>query len=374
MNNKAQQDKLEQHLSSLEQDQDNLSLLLQICNLYFERGDLDSAQHHLEKANAIDKQACLGHYGLLYLGQGNIAEAKTYFHKALLAEDNPVNRYNLGFTHFAEGDLDKALTVLSPILEGDHYPLAELLIAKIAHQQEDLDKAISLVENILAQNPNDVEALGFLALLYFDVNDEKTAQEFSTQALVLDPENYDARLVRVMLGLITQETQIDEIEDLLDINSQDARLWFALGSTHMSAGAFEDAEHSFHKAIEIYPGFYDCHIALAWCQLLNNNLDAAQESYQNAIELVDDLADGWGGLALVYALREELPKAEQFIHKSQALSDECFMTEIAEIICQSYNNPNRGQKELVSTLKNEDIPISEKIAYVIEEVHTAQLH
>lgn len=359
-------DKLEQHLSFLKQDENNLSLLVEVSTLYLERDNLEQAQNYLDKAKAINHDACLGHQGLLYLNQGKFPQAQECFLEALNYFESPALRYNLGFTYFINHEFEKAVEILAPLLEGEHYPEAELLMARIFHRQDSMDEAIGLVENILENNPNDAEALGLLSLLYFDLQEETQANETSIRALELNPDNYDAKLVNIMIKLMSQETTVEEIETLLKISPHDSRLWFALGTTYMAQGDFNAAEDILTKAIEIYPEFYDCYISLAWCQLLNDHMNEAQQSYQNAAKLADELADAWGGLALVHALNEDLPKAEQLINKANLLDPDCFLTDIAQSICFNYKNPAKAKKHLIQALKNHAMPVSEKLSLFIE--------
>lgn len=375
MHNQELQDKLDHHLAFLAQDKDNISLLIEISDLYQELNDINTAQTYLDKANSINREACLGHQGLLYLNQGLLDQAKTCFNEALTYGDSPALRYNLGFCHFMTYEFENAWAVLSPILDGEHFADAELLMARILQRQDALDDAIHLVENILTHNPNDVEALGLLSLLYFDLNEDTLAKQTAQKALAINPEVYDARLVDILTRLMTQETTIEEIEDLLQINPQDSRLWFALGTTYMTQGNLESAKMTLQKAIELFPGFYDCLISLAWCQLLSNQIDEAQTAYQNAANLVEELADAWGGLALVYALKEDFIKAEQLIDKANALNFGCFLTEIAESICFNHTTPQKAKEHLIKALKSPDVPISEKLAFVMEDIQNQeQLH
>ncbi|CAM2811858.1 tetratricopeptide repeat protein [Legionella worsleiensis] len=375
MDMQAVQEKLNRHLNFLSQDEDNLALLIEISDMYIELGSLDLARDYLEKATAIDREACLGHQGLLHLNQGELIEAKACFMEALHLSDSPALRYNLGFCHFVTFDLESAWDVLSPLLEGEHYPEAELLMARILHRQDSLEESISLAEHVLEHNPEDAEALGLLSLLYFDLNQEEPALQACTQALQLNPDNYDARLVHILLRLMTQETTVEEIEELLQLSPQDSRLWFALGNTYMVQGNMEAAESALKKAIEIYPDFYDSHIALAWCLLLNDKVGEAHETYQNAAQLVEELADAWGGLALIHALSEDLTQAELLINKAQQLNPDCFLTELAKSIYLSQQNPQKGQEHLLHLLTSQDTPVSQKLAFLIQETQDShQIH
>lgn len=366
-------DQLNRHLSFLSQDENNLTLLVKISDLYLELDDLDSAQQYLDRASAIDRIACLGHQGLLHLNKGHLTEAQKNFTEALLHEDTPSLRYNLGFIHFVSSDLESASQTLSPIINGEHHPEAKLLMARVLHGQSDLDHALELVNDVLTHNTEDSEALGLLALLYFDLDEGELAAQVSRRALTLNPHNYDAKLIDVMSRLASQEATTEEIESLLHINPDDCRLWFALGSVHMSQGTLDLAEHSLQKAIEIYPEFYDCYIALGWCLLLQDNLDEAFNVYQIAANLVEELADSWGGLALVYALKEDFVLAESLIQKSRELNSDCFLADIAESIYFNQKNPKKAKEHLVNALKNSDVPASKKLAFIIEDMQGSTL-
>jgi len=369
------QNKLNRHLSFLAQDENNLALLVEISDLYLASGDLEAAQKFLHKANAIDRKACLAHQGLLYLHQGHFIKAKESFLEALEHTDTPALHFNLGFACFMNMDLEEAFDVLSAIIDEEYFSEARLLMARILHKQDDIEKALNLLENILADNPDNAEALGLLALLYFDLNNEELAYQTCTRALQLNPQNYDALIVKVLTGLVTQETSVEEIENLLQINPHNPHLWFALGTTHMHQGNFDLSESTLKKAVDIYPQFYDCHITLGWCQLLNNHPNAALKTYQTAAEIDANLADSWGGLALVYVLKEDFLKAEQFIEKANKINPDCFLTEIAQSIYFNHKNPVKAKKHLMKALKNSKVSVSEKLAFILEEMDkNDQLH
>lgn len=372
MNHTDIQQQLDSRLAFLAQDETNLNLLTEVSSLYMALNDFENAQLYLDKAHALDATACLAHQGMLSLNQGQFEEAKQSFINALAAEDTPALHYNLSFAYFLNGELDDAERELETIIEQDELPEAKLLMARILHIRGGLEEAIDLVEQVIAENHNHADALGFLSLLYFDVNEEDKAKETSLQTLVLDADNYDAQLVRIMVGLLNREAKVEDIEALMQINPRDSRLWFALGNTYMMEGDLEAAEQTLAQAVEIYPEFYDCHIALAWCQLLNDHDDKAHETYQNAVALVDELADGWGGLALIYALNQEIEQAQQLINKANELNPDCFLTQLADMICSNTTDTQKANQQLVQLLKDTNIPISEKLASVMEQAQNIE--
>lgn len=362
------QETLDRYLSFLQQDKHNFHLLLDISSLYAELNDLDNAQDYLNQAKTINYEECLAAQGLLHLKQNEIPAAQEYLQKAVQHQDSPDLNYALGFSYYLDNKLDQAWMILTSIQDPEYSALAQQIMARILYQQDNIEGAIALLEAYSKQFPNDAEGLGFLSLLYFDNNNELLAQEFSQRALQLDSSVYDAQVVDIMLRLPHKETSSEEIKNLLEMNPSDTRLLFALGSSYMTEGDFSSAESYFYNALTIHPDFYDCYVALAWCQLLDNKISEAHKTYQNAIEVADYLADAWGGLAIIYGLSDELEQAEQLISKAQSLNSECFLTEIAQVIYLTYKAPEKAQQQLFQTLTNQQLAVSEKLALIIEQM------
>ncbi len=285
-------EQLARYLSFHQQDQHNIAILLDISLLYADLNDLEAAQEYLNKANALDRIACLAHQGNLYLQRGLLTEAKNSFLEALTYQDTPALRYHLTYTCFLLRHLEEAEQTIAPLLHQND-PMAKFLYARILHQKQQIMPALKLVQEVLELNPHDADALGLMAIFYLDLGKEELAKKFCHKALSLNPDNYEAKLVNLLLRLVTHETTINEINALIQTNPHDSRLWFALGNSYMVEGDFLSAEDALQKAIDNTPQFYDCYIALAWCQLTRDKLSAAQATYQQALAINSNLADAW---------------------------------------------------------------------------------
>ena len=362
------QEKLKSYLSLLKQDEQNLNLLLEVSFLYSELDEIEQAQLYIDKASTINREACIVPQGLLHFKQRQLQEAIRFFLEALEHEDDASVRYNLGLCYYLNEEAPKAWEALSAIEDDEYLSVTRLLMARLLHQEGTLEEAIKLLEEHVPNYKEDSDVLGFLSLLYFDINEDETAKKLAQLTLQQDPDNYDAQVVDIMLRLASQETNLEEINHLLAINPEDSRLWFALGSTYMAQGDFPLAIEQYQKTLTIHPQFYDCYIALAWSQLLNDELNEAHETYQNAISLTEDIADGWGGLAIIYALNADLEKAKQLIAKANELDKECFLAEIAQTIYLNHANPEQAQQQLLSVLIDANLPVSKKLASIIEEL------
>ena len=83
---------------------------------------------------------------------------------------------------------------------------------------------------------------------------------------------------------------------------------------------------------------------------------------------MDNLADGWGGLAIIYALNADLEQAAQLINKANSLNADCFLTEIAQIIYLTFKNPQESEPSILSALMNQELAASEKLAFIMSEL------
>lgn len=373
MNPQQIQEKLDRHLNFLAQDEMNANLLVEINSMYQELNDFEAAQVYLDRAKTLAPEACISYQGLLYLNQGQLDQAKTCFIESLNYEDTAALRYNLGFCYFMTYEFNEALEILTPLADDKSLPETKLLIARILHRQGDLEKAVEWVKKIIEVESKHAEALGLLAMLYFDLNEDKLAHQMALTALESCPTNYDGQSVDILMRLLTQQTHAEEILKLLDINPDDCRMWFALGNTYLVQGELPKAEEALQKAVALHPDFYDCFTVLAWCQLLNNQIDKAQHNYQTATQIAPELSDGWSGLALVHVLKEEFSESEQLIKKAKALNPECFLASIAEAINFNHKNPAKAKEHLLKALQNSHVPIGEKLAFILEDMKAGEM-
>lgn len=222
-----------------------------------------------------------------------------------------------------------------------------LLKAQILHHEQKINEAITLLEQL--DHPSSAEATGLLALLHFDNQDTLKAELYTKKTLTLNPTNYEAQLVQMLLKALKNQATLDEINALIHINPQDSRLWFALGSTQMRHLDITAAEQAFSQATQIWPDFYDAWICTGWCHLLQNNLDKAETAYKQAQNIDNQSADGWAGIALVNALRNNMAEAEIQLQQSDKLEPTCFLAEITRIILANQSNPDEAVKQFNRT-------------------------
>jgi tetratricopeptide (TPR) repeat protein/TolB-like protein len=137
-------------------------------------GQLDSARFHLEKAIELHPEgfAPLVVMGSLYLTQGNLEEAESYFRKALERSANPFAYNNLGLVYYYRGQFDLALRNWEAILkDAPDKPLYQANVADALRQLHRTDEAndrykqaIEKFRETLRQNPSDDKARASMAM------------------------------------------------------------------------------------------------------------------------------------------------------------------------------------------------------------------
>ncbi|KTD25826.1 tetratricopeptide repeat protein [Legionella maceachernii] len=366
------QERLNRYLQFLEQDPSNLNLLLSVSEGYRQLNKFSEAQQYLDKAKTIDADACVAVEGMLALNQGDFEQAKKALIQALRLEELPILRYSLAVCHYSLNEPTEGIAILTPLFKKNPSYDVEFLMVQLLQQQEKLDEAIQLLEFVLEQHGPIEQTLVLLAQLYLDNRDEISAENAAEQALIINPKNYEAQVITLLLRLMKEETSVREIKKLLDKNATDSRLWFALGTTYFRAIHLQKAEEAYLKAAELNPHFYDNWVSLGWCQLFLNKLDEAQYSYQEAIALYEENSEGWGGLALVHALRGNLTEAADLIAKAKALDPESFLGKIAQIIHLGHANPEQAERQFKKAFPQIAEQINAAMAMALKEMDASE--
>lgn len=223
-----------------------------------------------------------------------------------------------------------------------------LMKATLLHHLQQTDAAITLLEQSEACYASNAEYWGFLALLYLDNQPEK-AKKASSNALRLNPKQDEAQWVECLLKVARFEASVADIEALLKTHPRECRLWFSLGITQLRLMDCIAAKTAFLKTAEIWPEFYDNYIALGWCTILQNHLDDAENTYQKAIALDPTLADGFAGMALVYALRQQTTLAKEWLKKAEEMEPDCFLAGVTRLMLCSPHEKDTILKRFNST-------------------------
>jgi tetratricopeptide (TPR) repeat protein len=202
------------------------------------RRQLDRARHledagkYLEAA-VIYEQVVAGYHG--HPKQQAVLE--THIGDILLKAEQPQEAFR-AFSKAA--DLDSSNTLA-------HLRLAQLYVAANSP-----DKAYDHLVSVLAQRPNDAEALSVLGAYYSSIGQIERAEQEFQQVLVLEPGRQSTAVA--LADLYSSAGAVDKAREVLttaaEANKTEALAWLALGRLEEQQGNGEAAETAYRNAVK----------------------------------------------------------------------------------------------------------------------------
>jgi tetratricopeptide (TPR) repeat protein len=236
------------------------------CNLgnaFLEKGQVDVAIGHFQKALGINPNFAPTHFnlGVSFFQQGRLDEAITQYEKALEINPDYAEAHNdLGLAFFQQGRLDEAIRHYQKAVEikGDMAE-AHFNLGVSFFQQGRLDEAIPHYQEVLKIKPDYAEAHNNLG------------------------------------ACLSQQGRLDEairhFRKALEIQPANASAQYNLGSGCFLLGRLDEAILHYQKALEIQPDYMAAQNQLAW--LLAACPEASLRNGNKAVELAtqaDELA------------------------------------------------------------------------------------
>lgn len=192
-------------------------------------------------------------------------------------------------------------------------------------------EAETLYKEILNTDPDDVNALHFLGVVYHHLKQDDLAATYIQQALRLQPNYADAR---INLGIVYQaigrlDEAREEYEHAVRLNPTSALAWYNLANLYREQKRTKEAIDSYSRALELDPQFLDAYI-----QLGNIFRDIGQSAlaikcYQQALHVKPDAVEVINSLGAALDRQYRLAEAETYFRKaveidpSQAQSYSC---------------------------------------------------
>ena len=341
---------LEKYLSYLSHDPNNPNLVAQVADFYYQLGEFDNARDLINRM--LEDNYDVG----LKFRLSNIAIASGHPEEAegILRElqqhgiDNGAIQYNLAYSLVFLNNFSEARDILQPLVDcnDEMAPAAATLLTRCYHHLGDLDEGIKIAEQYVGNHEQDAEALGVLALICYDAQQESTAKKWAEKAVKLDDTNLEARIALGAMALATQNDKVAEnnFKKALQRNPRSGRAWSGMGLTDMLKLDIKSAVHDLKKAVDYMPNHIGTWHALAWCQLLLDDIQGAKESLDKAMEIDHNFGETHGGLAVIAVLEGRLEDAKTLARKAVLLDPDSFSGRFAQSLLASKTDPQKAQQ------------------------------
>ena len=201
-----------------------------------------------------------------------------------------------------------------------HSPNQLLQEAMAQHQAGLLQEAEIIYREILAENPNNPDALHLLGLLAYQVGNNTVAIEYIEKAIGINPSvpDYYNNCGEAYRASANNELSIKCYKQALEINPDFAEAYNNMGNAFKDMGQNEEAIVYYQKALVIKPDFFQGHYNLGTALQIVGKLEEATNHYQNAISIKPDYAEAHNNLGVAL---HEIGQHEQAInHYQNAIS------------------------------------------------------
>jgi len=263
---------------------------------------LEEAKEQIEFALKIAPD-----YARLYEDLGNLQGLQRNYEAAICSFRRAVEldprlataHKKLAQTLVAVGREDEVDTAFEGFL--DHDRDAAMVTAGAEHWRAGrFEEAEAALVSALRKNPENIDAMRFLALVYDD-QDKKLleAEALLRRAISIAPDFHQAlgNLGRILVDNSKLQEAVEIYERLVDLKPDDDDAWAGYGRALAQAGRVDDAENAYRKSLALNPKAPSVHMARAHMLKTLGNQEEALKAYRKSIEYNPALGESYWSMA-----------------------------------------------------------------------------
>ncbi|NWF72501.1 MAG: tetratricopeptide repeat protein [Nitrospirae bacterium] len=278
--------------------------------LLIDAGKSDEAVASLERAIAVNAS-----FEPAYHALASIYESRQTYDRAVailrkyLESVNPRNRairHQLVRVYMAAKDYPGARRELNDLLAEDPADLdTQLRLALLYGEEKEYAKAIDQLTQVLKARPTELKIRDYLGFLYEESKDTKKAIETYTFNIQLEPSYFEGQL---HLGLLYYRLKqypeaITHLTQARRINPKQPETHIVLGLIYLQKEQFDDAAKVLEEGINQNPKSADLYFNLGTVYDKLNRFDDVERVMETAIKLDPHHADALNYLGYSYAER-----------------------------------------------------------------------
>jgi protein O-GlcNAc transferase len=192
------------------------------------------------------------------------------------------------------------------------------------HRSGRLAEAKQIYLQILAQEPNDPDALQLLGLIAHDEGRHENAVELIGRAATLNPAaaDYHGNLGVALWGAGRWDEAVAAYRRAVDLGPAHALGHVNLGNALKDRGEYGQAAAAYRKALQLDPTMVEVLVSLGHVLKEQGQLDEAIAHYLQAIRLAPEFAEAHSQLGFARSLQGQLDQAIDCYRKAIALNPE----------------------------------------------------
>jgi tetratricopeptide (TPR) repeat protein len=336
-------------------DPQNVSLLLQLGDLYHQAGRFDDAFACFERCLALEpgNARASGRKGLVMISQHRFADAEAILAKAANEGDrDPALLHNLGLAVYYQhrwGDARKYFA--DAATKGLMAPSNFAYLARALHHMSEMPDAIKACESWMELARDDASK-SYLALLHTDGGNMDTARRLGLEVLAQDAANVDANVAVGSASIERQESDLARscFGLALSRDPENGRAWLGMGLVHLYDQETPQAIHALESAARIFPDNAGIAVTLGWAHLIDKNAAAAEQAFENALRVDRTFAESHAGLAAALALQNKLDRAQEEIKLAKRLDPGSIGADVAKTFLLSAQGQQRQATDVFTNV------------------------
>ena len=359
--------RLDRLFGYLEQDPDNIALLHDASDLALQDGCWDEARALVARALALMPHDPVSRYrSAVILTHDNDATGSLALTHALLDEGHLQDA--VLFQHARALILTGRHAEAEPVLEGllpraEGLPEFGHLYVRALHGAGRLEDAI----RVAGELGTDPLAQGMLSLLYTDADRLQEGAALAAEVLATQPDNIDALISAGTVSLAMEEVDqaLPYFERAAQTHADNGRVWMGIGLARMSAQDFPAARDAFEKTVRLMPAHLCSWNTLAWIQILQQDLAAADATLQAALRINHNFGETHGTVAVLRAFEQRWAEAKQHADIAVRLQPDSFAGRFAQtLLLEHRGRPDKARTLLEQLLRNFQAPAGGNLADV----------
>lgn len=353
---------IKKYESYVKADPHNGLLYLTLGDSYHRAARFDEAVACYEHCLLIDPQqvGARSRIAMVRLSQHQFTEAATILSALLESEpDNTSLLHNLGLALFYQNQWHAAKEQFSKALAlGLKSTDTLAYLTRSLHHLGMIREAIEFCTQWLAQARDDTSK-AHLSLLEMDDGNMLRAQELAQEVLASDPDNVEAGIVVGTASVEQQDMEIAErfFNRILQRQPNNPRAWLGLGIIHLYQQKHGEAITALETAVSLMPDNSGTIVALAWARLAARDTRGAEKTFRQAIDVDHNFAEAHGGLATTLALQARIDEAHGAIRIANRLDPANFGARFAStVILKIHGKSELATKQLAALLEQAPVP------------------
>src|SRR5262245_15008965 len=186
-----------------------------------------------------------------------------------------------------------------------------LSTALALHQAGQFAEAGRRYRQILARNPNHVDSLHLLGVIFYEAGRHAEALDLISKAIALNDRvaNFHCNMGLVLFALGRREAAVTHYTRTITLEPRHALSYNNLGNALTALGRLQDAEARLRRAIELKPDYAEAHYNLGNALAEQGKLDEAVTLYRRSLALAPNVANGHNNLGTALERQGKLDEA-----------------------------------------------------------------